>query len=131
LTAVADSRLLLTLEFPPNPEAKVKIRDLFEKELRGRMIAPSIVLTEFIKHAGVKIGEESTKTRIRLLKEMGLQIVSLDEECALTAGSLLLSKQNTPIADALIASLVKNGVADYVITDDTHFKALGIKTKWI
>jgi hypothetical protein len=131
LTAVADSRLLLTLEFPPNPEAKVKIRDLFEKELRGRMIAPSIILTEFIKHAGVKIGEESAKTRIRLLKEMGLQIVALDEDCALTAGSLLLSKQNTPIADALIASLVKNGLADYVITDDTHFKALGIKTKWI
>ncbi len=131
MTSVADSRLLLTLEFPPNPEAKVKIRDLFEKELRGRMLAPSIVLTEFIKHAGAKIGEDAAKTKIRLLKDMGLQIVALDEECALVAGSLLLSKQDTPIADALIASLVKNSLADYVLTDDTHFKELGIKTKWI
>ena len=130
MTSVADTRLLLTLEFPPNPEAKVKIRDFFEKELRGRILAPTIILSEFIEHAGAKIGEEAAKTRIRLLKDMGLQIVVLDESYALAAGSLLLSKRNTPIADAIIASLVKTGVGDYVLTDDHHFKALGVKTKW-
>lgn len=131
MTSVADTRLLLTLEFPPNPEAKTKIRDLFEKELRGRVLAPTIILSEFIEHAGAKIGEDAAKTRIRLLKDMGLQIVALDEECALVAGSLLLSKRNTPLADAVIASFVKNKLAEYVITDDPHFKALGVKTKWI
>jgi hypothetical protein len=47
------------------------------------------------------------------------------------AGSLLLANRNVPIADALIASFVKNGTAEYVVTDDLHFKALGVKTKWI
>ena len=131
MTSVADTRLLLTLEFPPNPAVKAKIRDLFEKELRGHLLAPSIILSEFIEFAGAKIGEEAAKTRIRLLKDMGLQIVALDEECALAAGSLLLSKRNTPLADALIASLVKNKLAEYVITDDPHFKVLGVKTRWI
>ena len=62
---------------------------------------------------------------------MGMQVVSLDEECALTVEAFLLSKRNKPIADALIASLVKNSLADYVLSDDTHYKTLGIKTKWI
>ena len=32
-----------------------------------------------------------------------------------------------PIGVALIASNVKNGAAEYVVIDDPHFKALGVK----
>jgi len=67
---------------------------------------------------------------MRLLKDMGMRTMALDEEEALVAGSMLLSHQNVPIADALIASFVKLGAAEYVITDDPHFKTLGIRTKW-
>jgi hypothetical protein len=129
LTGITDTRLLLTLEFPPTPLAKTK--DLFEKELRMGLLAPSIVLTEFIKYAGPRIGEQAAKNRLRLLKERGMEVLVLDEKCGLTAGSLLLTHQNVPIADALIASFVVNGFADYVLTDDSHYKALNIKTKWI
>ena len=131
MTSVADTRLLIFLEFPANKEMGTKTRDFFEKELRGRLLAPSIVLTEFVKIAGAKIGEEAAKTRLRLLKEKGMQTVSIDEENALVAGSLLLSHPNVPISDALIASFVKTGVAEYVLTDDAHLKALGVKTKWL
>jgi predicted nucleic acid-binding protein len=131
VTSVADTRLLLTLEFPASPEMASKARDLVEKELRGRLLAPSIILTEFVEVAGAKIGEEAAKTRLRLLQDRGMQIVPIDEENALVAGSLLLSHRNVPIADALIASFVKTGAAEYVVTDDAHFKALGIKTKWL
>ena len=131
MTSVADTRLLLTLEFPPSQEAKVKTRDFFEKQLRGCLLAPSIILTEFVEFAGARIGEEAAKNRIRLLKDRGMQTVPLDEEHALTAGSLLLSHRNVPIADAIIASYVKTGAAEYVVTDDAHFKALGVKTKWV
>jgi hypothetical protein len=62
------------------------------------------VITEFIKYAGARIGEDAARTRIRLLKEKGLKIIPLDEKDALTAGSLLPSHANVPIADALIAS---------------------------
>lgn len=130
MTSVADTRLLLTLEFPPNQEIKPEVRDFFEKEIGRGLLAPSIVLTEFIEIAGTRIGEDAAITRIRLLRERGMRTVALDEKEALIAGSLLLAHRNVPIADALIASFVKTGVAEYVVTDDPHFKALNVKTKW-
>jgi predicted nucleic acid-binding protein len=131
LTGVADTRLLLTLEFPPTEALSTRVEHFVEKEIAQQLFAPSIVLTEFIKYAGARIGEDAAVTRLRLLKEKGLRIVPLSEKDALTAGNLLLANANMPIADALIASFVKNGTAEYVVTDDPHFKTLGVKTKWI
>src|SRR5713226_10018869 len=101
------------------------------RELAHRLLAPTIVLTEFLKIAGVRIGEGTARLRLRLLKERGLQTLVLSEEMALSAGSLLLKHQEIPIADALIASPVKLGKADYVVTDDRHYEILGIPTKWL
>jgi predicted nucleic acid-binding protein len=131
LTSIADTRLLFTLEFPLSPEIKQKTRVFFDKELKMRLVAPTIVLAEFVEIAGSRIGEEAAKNRLRLLKERGMQIIPLDEEHALVAGSLLLAHRNVSTADAIIASYVKTGVADCVLTDDPHFKALGVKTKWL
>jgi hypothetical protein len=36
-----------------------------------------------------------------------------------------------PVSDALIASFVKRGTAEYVVTDEAHFKTLGVRTRWI
>jgi predicted nucleic acid-binding protein len=119
------------MELPPTPQLGKKTRDFFEKELRSGLILPTVVLTEFLEIAGARIGEEAAKNRIRLLKEKGAQITSFTEQHALKTGNLLLSNRNVPLADAIIASYVKNGEADYVITDDPHFKALNVKTKWL
>lgn len=131
LTAIADTRLLLTLEFPPDKETKRQVEAAVTRELSRRLLAPTIVLTEFLKIAGIRIGESTARLRLRLLKERGLGILELTEEMALSAGSLLLKHKETPIADALIASPVKLGEADYVVTDDLHYKTLGIRTKWL
>jgi len=131
LTGVADTRLLFFLEFPATPEMGRKASDFFEKELRENLFVPTVVLTEFIEIAGARIGEEAAKTRIRLLKERGMQILQFDELHALTTGGLLLSNRNVPLADAIIASYVKTRVAEYVLTDDPHFKTLGVKTRWL
>jgi len=130
LTGVADTRLLLTLEFPPDEDIKRRAVAFAEKEIAKRLLAPSIILTEFVKIAGARVGEDAARTRLRLLKDRGMRTVALDEDEALTAGSLLLSHQDVPIPDALIASFVKTGVAEYVVTDDSHYKILGIRTKW-
>ncbi|MDV3294145.1 MAG: PIN domain-containing protein [Nitrososphaerales archaeon] len=127
---MADTRLLLTLEFPPSEETRNKIEDLTRREIARHLFAPSIILTEFIKIAGPRMSEDAAKVRIRLLKDMGMRTVALGEEEALIAGSLLLSHQNVPIADALVASFVKSGLAEYVVTDDPHYKTLGIRTNW-
>ena len=131
MTSVADTRLLLTLEFPPTDALGATVELFFEKEISRQLFVPSIVLTEFIKYAGARIGEDAARTRLRILKEKGLRTVPLAEKDALIAGSLLLANATVPIADALIASFVKNGSAEYVVTDDPHFKTLGVKTKWI
>jgi len=131
LTGVADTRILLHMEVPATPEMGRKTRDFFEKELREKLLVPTIVLAEFIEIAGARIGEEAVKTRIRVLKERGIQIMQFDERHAIETGSLLLSNRKVPLADAVIASYVKTGEADYVVTDDPHFKALNVKTKWI
>ncbi len=96
-----------------------------------RLLAPSIVLTEFLKIAGTRRGESIARLRLNLLKERGTRLLPLNEEMAAPAGSLLLAQQNVPIADALIASPVQTGEADYVVTDDPHYKILGVRTKSI
>ena len=128
---MADTRLLLALEFPPSEEAKKKAEDLVTKEIGKRLLAPSIVLTEFVKVAGARIGRDAALVKVRLMKEKGLRVAALGEREALTAGEMLLAHHNSPVADALIASFVKLGTAEYVITDDLHFRALGVRTKWI
>jgi pimeloyl-CoA synthetase len=118
------------LEFPPAEDVRSKTVDLVEKEIARHLLAPSIILTEFMKIAGARIGEEAARTRLRVLRDKGMRTVAFDEEEALIAGSLLLSHQDVPIADALIASFVKTGAGEYVITDDPHYRTLGVKTKW-
>ena len=78
MTSVADTRLLLTLEFPPTEALGAKVESFVEKEIARQLFAPSIVLTEFIKYAGARIGEDAARTRLRVLKEKGLRIVPLD-----------------------------------------------------
>ena len=130
MTGVADTRLLLTLQFPPTEETKKKTEDLAQKEIARHLIAPSIILTEFIKIAGPRIGESAAMTRLHLLRDRGMRTAALEEEEALVAGSLLLSHKNVPTADALIASFVKTGIAEYVVTDDPHYRILGVRTRW-
>ncbi len=131
MTGVVDTRFLFFMAVPPTQEMGGKIRDFFEKELRENLLVPTVVLAEFIEIVGSRIGEEAAKTRIRVLKERGMQIVQFEERHALETGGLLLANRKVPLADAIIASYVKTGEADYVITDDPHFKTLNIKTKWL
>jgi len=131
LTAVADAPLLLTLQFPPSKEIAERVEEAISREVVGRLLAPSIVLTEFVKIAGARIGESAALLRLNLLKERGMRVIPLGEELALVAGRLLLSHPDVPIADALIASLVKIGEAEYVITDDPHYQDMKVRTKWV
>jgi predicted nucleic acid-binding protein len=128
---VADTRLLLTLEFPPNERVKVGVEKLVDRELSTRLLAPSVVLSEFIKIGGRRIGEEAVLVRINLLKQRGMRVVPIDEEMAIMAGKTLLAKPDVPFADALIASLVKLGRAEYIVSDDPHYEKIGVASNWI
>lgn len=131
MTGIADTRLLLTIEFPLDMKTKKQVEDATTRELAHHLLAPSIVLTEYLKIAGARIGEGAARLRLKLLKDRGLRVMEVNEEMALSAGSLLLKHPDTPIADAIIASPVKMARADYVVTDDPHYKGLGVRTKWL
>lgn len=65
-TSAADTRLLLTLQFPPDEIVRDKVRAFIQKELARGVILPSIVLTEFVKIASARIGIDAALTTIRV-----------------------------------------------------------------
>jgi hypothetical protein len=129
MTSVADTRLLLSLQFPSDEKAGEKIRIFVQKEMANGVILPSIVISEFIKIAGSRIGVHAAIGAITTLKERGMKMRPIDEELALEAGKLLLKHRTVPFADSLVAAFtIKH--AEYVLSDDPHFKDLGSRTKW-
>lgn len=96
----------------------------------GSIILPSIVLAEFVKIAGSKIGMQAAVGTINMLRERGMKVRPIDEELGLEAGKLLLKHGNVPFADSLIAAFTSIKIAEHVLSDDPHFKILGIKTRW-
>lgn len=130
MTVIADTRFLIVFTFPSTEQEKGNIRELMHRALRERLIIPTVVIAEYIRTTGRKIGKESATTRIADLKESGAEIASLDEEIALRAGELLLRHGDKPMGDAIIAATALIKGASHVVSDDPHFKELGLKTRW-
>jgi len=131
LTVVADTRFLLTFEFPPTKETKQKMVNLMEESLRHGLLLPSIVVTEFIKLAGKKLGEEAALIFLKELAIRGASIVAIDESIATEAGKLALRHWDVPIADILISATMILHHAEHIVSDDQHFKDMKLKTKWL
>jgi len=131
MTSVCDTRLLITFRFPPSEETKQKITKLVQRELGERLLVPSIVLAEYVKVASKKVGVEAAITHIHELESRGIIVTNINREIALEAGRLLAKYPNVPIADALLAASATVYSADHVVTNDPHFKKLGVKTQWI
>ncbi|HZW56737.1 MAG TPA: hypothetical protein VFF30_10660 [Nitrososphaerales archaeon] len=89
---------MLTLQLPPNEETRKSVETLLNRELSSGLIAPSIVLTEFIEFAGPRMGEEIVLAWINLLKSRGMRVAPLGEAICVNAGKLLLAKRTVPIA---------------------------------
>lgn len=130
MTSVADTRLLLTLQFPPDAKVKNTVQAFVQKEISHGIILPSIVLSEFLKIAGSRIGIQAAARTINILKEWGMKVKPIDEALAIEAGKLLIKHTNVPFADSIIAAFVSSKIAEYVLSDDPHFKILGAKTRW-
>ncbi len=131
MTVIADTRLLLTFKFPPTEEARRKAANLMRESLRRGLLVPSIVVTEFVKLAGKRLGEEEAITFIKELKMRGASVVAADEGLAIEAGRLALRHWDIPVADILIGATMVVHHAEYVVSDDEHFKDMGFKTKWL
>lgn len=131
MTVVADTRFLLVYTFPADQEQSEHIKELMRRSLREHLVIPSVVITEYFKTAGRRIGKEGVSTQISLLKENGANISPVDESMAFLAGELLHKDEKRSIGDTLIAATALILHASYVVSDDPHFSEFGLKTKWI
>jgi predicted nucleic acid-binding protein len=131
MTLVADTRFLLVHTFPSDEEERSSIRELMHQSLRDRLVIPSVVITEYFKTAGRKIGKKAVSTQIFILKENGAEIAAFNESTALLAGELALKNRRHSIGDTLVAATALEIRASHVISDDTDFQEFGLKTKWI
>ena len=131
MTDVADTRFLLVHTFPADEAERDRIRELMHRSLREHLVIPSVVVTEYFRTAGRRVGKQGVLTQISLLKENGAEISDLDEDTAFLAGELSLKNERRSIGDTLIAARALIIHASYVITDDTHFREFGLRTKWI
>ena len=131
LTVVADTRFLLTFKFPPTKETKQRIANLMEESLRRGLLVPSIVVIEFIKLAGKRLGEEAALIFLKELTSRGVPIVAVDEKIAMEAGKLALRHWDVPIADVIIGATTVVHHAEHIVSDDQHFKEMKFKTKWL
>ena len=102
-----------------------------EESLRRGLLVPSIVVIEFIKLAGKKLGEEAALRFLKELTTRGVPIVAVDEKIAMEAGKLALRHWDVPIADVIIGAATVVHHAEHIVSDDQHFKEMKLKTKWL
>lgn len=131
MTSICDTRLLITFRFPPSEDVRQKIARLVQHELGRRLLIPSIVLTEYVKIAGKRVGLEAATTHINEFESRGAMITDINREIALEAGKLLNKHPDSPIADALLAASAMIHSAEYIVTNDRRFEKLGCKIRWI
>jgi predicted nucleic acid-binding protein len=131
MTLVADTRFLIVHTFPANEEERDRVRELMHRSLREHLVIPSVVVTEYFKTAGRKLGKQGVSTQLSVLKENGAEISPLDESTSFLAGELSLKNQKRSIGDTIIAATALAIRASHIISDDPHFRELGLKTKWL
>lgn len=129
MVIVLDTRFLIAHTFPPTKGDREAILRFLKKHGKESFLIPTIVISEFLRVAGRRIGKETAKVRIRTwLSSSRVSTLDLDREIAEMAGELALDHR-VPIADAIIASAAKK-VGGVVITDDEHFRKLGVRVIW-
>jgi len=113
-------KILVAHTFPPSDEERRSIAIFLSRISKERLIIPSIVITEFMRVAGTRLGAEQARIKLKLWTA---GVLSVDEEIAFLAGELALRHKDIPIADVIIGAVAKQHKAA-IITDDPHFKII-------
>lgn len=129
MALIIDTRFLIAHTFPPSDDERVLIKEFTKKLAKEKLFIPSVVIVEFLKAAGLIMGYEPAKIRIRLWISGGAKIVPIDEEVAFEAGEIALRYRHVPLADTIVCAVAKrfNGK---IVSDDQHYNILDVKTVW-
>ncbi len=128
MALILDTRFLIAHTFPPTSRDREMIREFVARRAGEGFVIPAVVVAEFIKVAGRRIGSEAAEVRVRVWLSSGAEVAPIDEGLAIEAGRMALSK-GVPLADALVAAVAQS-TGGVVVTDDPHFRELGVKTVW-
>jgi len=130
MALVLDTRFLITYTFPPTLEDKVAIKKFFNRIIREEKVyLTPVIIAEYLKVAGKTIGIDSAEVMIKRFENAGVKVEPLISKDAIKAGQLSLKHPNIPLADILIAATTIR-LKGKVVSDDPHFKILGLKTTW-
>ncbi len=129
MVLVLDTRFLIAHTFPPTEDEKKKLKGFSSRIARENLVIPPVVVVEFIKLAGSRLGREAAEVRLRRWIDTCAEVAHVGEEESFLAGRLALSHKKVPLADIMIGSIAKSLKAP-VVSDDPHFVELGIKTVW-
>ncbi len=125
MVIVLDTRFLIAHTFPPSKEDREAIQWFLRKHARETLVIPTVVISEFIKVAGRRLGRETARVRMRAwLSSSRVEAVSLNVDIAEMSGELS-SEHDIPLADAIIASTDREP-GGALATDDEHFRRLGV-----
>ncbi len=129
MALILDTRFLVAHAFPPTAEDRGAILSFAKLLAREQLLIPAVVVAEFIKVAGLRVGADAARARVRAWLAAGAGVAEVSYEDAEEAGLLLLRHQGVPVADALIAAIARRRGAR-VVSDDPHFRQLGVVTVW-
>ena len=128
MALILDTRFLIAHTFPPTERDREKLREFVVRRAGEGFVIPAVVVAEFIKVAGRRLGSERAEVRLRVWISSGAKVAPIDERVAFEAGRMALAR-GVPLADALVAAVAKS-TGGVMVSDDPHFRELGVKTTW-
>ena len=129
MALILDTRFLIAHTFPPTYEDRERVERFVTKILQEKFFIPSVVIVEYVRVAGRRIGKEAVSVRLRSWINAGAEVVPLTEELAFKAGELALKNPGVPLADTIVA-VTALSLKARVVSDDPHYTMLGVKTVW-
>lgn len=129
MVIILDTRFLIAHTFPPSEEDREAILRFLRRYSREALVIPTVVVSEFVRVAGKRLGRETAKVRMRAwLSSSKVKLADLDLETAEMSGEISL-EHDVPLADAVVASTARR-LGGAVATDDEHFKRMRVRTVW-
>ena len=92
---------------------------------------PTVIIHEVYKVVCQSMGKEAANMIVDSILKAPFKVAVMDGHIAVTSGELRCRAPQVPTADTIIAATASEKNATPVVTDDPHFKKLGMRTEWL
>lgn len=127
MRVVLDTTFLALHYFSTETEITSKTRNILKacRKLGSNGILPTMVLAEFYTLTHKKAGKDMAERRFNEIIESGLHVVELSTVISRQAGIIRRKyEEKIPWGDCVIAATGLVNKAEFIITEDPHFKQI-------